>query len=324
MRFILAVVVSLLTNLSYADQWYKVDEATWLISPSAHARYIQVNQAVIHGQHCAAIINAHGDFAQLEQMINSVKNKLTVPVCYLFSTSAEQQQIQGMALLQRAFPSAKWYTNDKVVKGFTRYQQGLIAKLSMLAQSLSISKQRANKLSDTEQNQWQAHLEIAQQRLSDWRTLQLTPPIAIKQSLSLDLGDYPLTLTASSAYSQGDMFIFSQTNGALFAGNTVDELPYVTHHQLAPWLASLQTFNQDNTIKWLLPAHGKPYKRVALARPITFIQALLNNVPATEFINKVTALYKIDEATQTRMAHYYQLAQRRLATTTESDPNAVL
>ncbi|OHU96150.1 hypothetical protein [Pseudoalteromonas byunsanensis] len=324
MRFIFAVVVSLLTNQSYANQWHKVDAATWLISPSEQARYIQVNQAVIQGQRCAVVINAHGDFVKLEQMIHTLKNKLSVPVCYLLSTSAEQDQVQGMALLQRAFPSAKWYANEAITKKISQYQQGLLEKLLMLQQSLTISKERVNKLTDTQLNQWQAHLEIAQQRINDWRTLRLTPPIGIKQPFSLELGNYPITLHANSAYSAGDMYIFSHRNGALFAGNTVDELPYVKHDQLTPWLINLQTFNQDSAIKWLLPAHGKPYKRAAIERPIAFIQALLKNEPHSEFVKKMVSLYSTDKTTQARLVHYYKLAQRRLAAVKESESNAAL
>ncbi|WP_105166856.1 hypothetical protein [Pseudoalteromonas sp. T1lg23B] len=324
MRFILAVVVSLLTNLSHANQWYKVDEATSLISPSEQARYIQVNQAVIQGQQCAAIVNAHGDFVQLEQMINTLKRQLSVPVCYLFSTSAEQDQVLGMALLQRAFPSAKWYANNSIVNKFSHYQQGLLEKLSKLEQSLTISKARANNLSETQKKQWQAHLEVAQQRLQDWRSLRLAPPIGIKQSVSLQLGNYPLSLTANNAYSQGDMYIFSHPNGALFAGNTVDELPYIQHVRLTPWLISLQTFIEDSTITWLLPAHGKPYKRAALQRPISFIQALQQSMPVTDFLEKMTTQHSIDDIAQARLTQYYQLAQRRLAAEHKAKSDVVL
>ncbi|NOU52724.1 hypothetical protein HG263_19645 [Pseudoalteromonas sp. JBTF-M23] len=325
MRFIFAAIISLLCSVTYANQWHSIDASTWLVSPSKSARYIQENQAIIVGKHCAAIINAHGDFVALENMINTAKQKLQIPVCYLVSTSADTQQVIGMAMLQRAFPSAKWYVGQAVFDNFSLYQQALEDKLALHRKSLTLSTKRLSQVDDKQQIQ--KHIDIAKQRLDDWQNLGLsTPQILPKQTqTALELGAQSVILSAVEAFSSADIFVFNPANGALIGGNSVDPLPEVRHEHISHWLEHLNTLKTDSKVSWLLPAHGKPYKKQALELPITFFEALNKGLSTKEVKQRLSSKYgEYDAQTKRRLIHYYQLAQRRIATKAQDTDDVVL
>ncbi|CAH9058867.1 hypothetical protein PSECIP111951_01958 [Pseudoalteromonas holothuriae] len=320
MRLIFAAALCLLTSITYANQWHNVDDTTWLVSPPKVARYIQANQAIIIGKRCAAIINAHGNFVALEKMINTAKRKLQVPVCYLLSPSAEAHQITGMAMLQRAFPSAKWYAGETVADNLVLYQQALTQQLSLHEKSISLSTKRLS-LSKQDNPQLKAHIEIAKQRLADWQNLSLQAPSVLPPNTQhmLQLGENKLILNTKRAFSTGDVFIFNPINGALLAGNSVDILPDVRHERLSTWLNQLKNLQTDNRINWLLPSYGKPYKKEALSQPITFLLALTQGLDVTEAKQYfMTHYHNLDDDEQARLLNYYQLAQRRLSASTKN------
>ncbi|MBD1582055.1 hypothetical protein [Pseudoalteromonas sp. S16_S37] len=325
MRFIFTAILSLLCSVTHANQWHSIDTATWLVSPPKSARYIQENQAIIAGKHCAAIINAHGDFVALERMINTAKQKLQVPVCYLVSTSADTQQVIGMAMLQRAFPTAKWYAGQAIFDNFLHYQQALDDKIALHRKSLTLSAKRLTQVDD--EQQIQKHIYIAKQRLNDWQKLSLnTPKVLPKHSqIALKLGSQRVILHAVEAFSSADISVFNPANGAYIGGNSVDALPEVRHKYVSRWLKHLNDLKADNKISWLLPAHGKPYKKEALELPITFIKALDKGVSNEEVQQSLSSKYgDYDEQTKLRLMYYYQLAQRRIAASKQDNDDVVL
>ncbi|BBN82860.1 hypothetical protein PA25_28450 [Pseudoalteromonas sp. A25] len=322
MRLIFAAIISLLCSVAHGNQWHHVDATTWLVSPSKPARYIQENQAIIIGKHCAVIVNAHGDFVALERMINTAKRRLQVPVCYLVSNSADIQQVIGISLLQRAFPSAKWYAGQAIADNLVQYKQALNDKVTLLRQSVLLSKQRLSKAKNSQKIQ--KHIDIAQQRLNDWQHLNLNAPIALpeQERLILELGELEIELKTETAFSSADISVFNPSNQALIAGNSVDSLPLIKHQQLANWLAYLDSLKTNEQINWLLPAHGKPYKKELLQLPIMFIEALNKDLSNDYVKQSLSAHYpKIDRQ---RLIHYFQLAKRRLDTYPQENEDAAL
>ena len=325
MRLTLAFIFFFISHFSSANQWHSVDKNTWLISPEKQAHYIQTNQAILIGEQCALIVNAHGDFVALEHFINVAKQKLNVPVCYLISTSADPEQILGMALIQRAFPSAKWYAGQSIVENFARFQNALQGKIAKHQQSIKLSTQRASQFENSPQ--LLKALDIATQRLKDWQGLELRQPIALSkvQPLTLQLGNRAVILSATNAFSSADIFVFDPKEGALLGGNSVDLLPEAKHSALTTWLAKLKHIKADPTINWILPSHGKPYKREAIALPIAFISALKASIPLDQVEQYLSAHYMtLSETEQLRLQHYYALALRRLDTLKKEAPHAQL
>jgi len=320
MRFLTLLILTFLSLSCFAQQWHQVDTHTFIIAPHKSIAQLQANQAVITGTDCAAIINAHGDFTVLEQTINHIKKRLSVPVCYLISTGSSHDEILGIALLQHAFPAAKWIAPDYVKENIQVYQSAYRQKIDDYSLSYSVSAQRTKTLSEQETAHWQKRLHTAKQRIAYWQSLDI--PLPQGKVTSVQLGQNTLEITPTVAASAGDLFIFNQKNGGLFGGANVDIIPYVTHNSISQWHNTLVLLKQRNEVVWLLPSHGKPYKRDELTKPVAFLHAIMAfaleqqpSVPAA-----LRTMYKNDVAEQQKLQLLFNLALKH----TQSMPTGTI
>jgi hypothetical protein len=308
MRFLTLLIIFCLPFYCFAQHWYQIDAHTSIIAPGKHAAQLQGNQAVISGTDCAAIINAHSDFAVLEQTINQIKKRLSVPVCYLISTGSAYDEILGIALLQHAFPTAKWIAPVYVKDNIQKYARSYRKKIDDYTRSLNASTQRVTSLSDQDKAHWQKKLHIAEQRINYWRSLNIPNPH--NEASSISLGHNSLEITPIIAASAGDLLVFNTKNGALFGGSSLDPIPYVTHQYLSRWRDTLVILKQRNEIIWLLPSHGKPYKRAKLTKPISFLHTViaLDNPHPLSVPKSLRILYKNNVAKQQTLQLLFNLA----------------
>ncbi|MBQ4862344.1 hypothetical protein J8L98_11650 [Pseudoalteromonas sp. MMG013] len=306
MRFFIFIFLLCFPFLTFAQKWHQIDPNTFIISPPKNAIQLQTNLAILTGKNCAAVINAHGDFTAIELTIKQIKNRIKVPVCYLISTSSDIHEVVGIALMQRAFPAASWIAPSHVKHNLSNYQLAYNDKISQYVNSYEVSTQRVENFDLEGKALWKNKMRQANQRIQDWKSIPLRAPIEVKKQLQL--GNHLIDIETYPAFSKEDLFIFSHLNNGMFAGTSVDPIPYVTHSKLSQWLETLSLMENTSQIKWLLPSHGKPYKRAALNKPITFLRTvmkhsirqnnklpeeLLKRYPKKELQPKLTLLYQI-------------------------------
>lgn len=310
MRFLISLVIFCLHSTVMAKQWHKVDPNTFIIAPAKKASQYQANQAILVGKTCAAVINSHGDFSILEHSINQIKQRINLPVCYLISTSSNTSEVLGMAILQRAFPSAKWIAPQYVQDNFNDYQAAYQDKIATYSKSYQVSTQHHAQAKHN--SDWKNKLHIAQQRILDWQSISLKKPVSLTKQLSL--GAHTLYIEEHKAATQGDLFVYSNINKALFAGLSVEPIPHVTHTNIEQWQQILRKLHQDMKISWLLPSHGRPYQREALKKPIAFLEAVkeYNPILPASPPKLLTTLYSNNQQQQTLLTQLFQLALHKV------------
>jgi len=309
MRFSFALFFIFASFSATATQWLKFDEKTFLIAPPTNARYLTSNQAILIGQRCAAIIDAHGDFSALENFASEVKKRIPQPICHLFSTSSDEEQILGMMLLATEFPDATWHAPSYVSEHFNEYQNALEEKLSRFKQSLQLSQSRI----DTQPNvELQQRLDKAKARIDKWQNAQFSRPIAPSHTqIDVELGEHLITINTFQGATHSDLSVLSHYNLGLFAGLTANPIPYAQGADASVWLYVLEQL-QATKITWILPSQGKPFKKSALQKPIRFLKSVIEN-ESTEAPVDLLQLYNNDEITQTRLRLMYELAKAKQA-----------
>lgn len=311
MRFFFALLISFITAFSAsATQWLKLDDKTYLIAPHSSARYLTSNQAILLGKQCAAIIDAHGDFTALESFLEQVSKRISQPICHLISTSSDTEQILGMMLLAHALPNARWHAPNYVFNNFAHYENALAEKLSRFEQSLQLSQAR---FASAQNEELQQRLDTAKQRIEKWQVAKLArPSTLLNERANFDLGEHLITISTHHGATGADLAVFSHANSGLFAGLTVNPIPYVQNTDLAPWLSLLEQFSSAKNIAWFLPAQGKPYKNAALLKPMRFLKSVMESDTKT-LPAELNKLYKNDEITQTRLRLMFELAKTKQA-----------
>ncbi|AOT09645.1 hypothetical protein [Pseudoalteromonas luteoviolacea] len=297
-----------------AASWHHVDKHTVLIEPTKEARYLIPNQAIIQGDKCAALIDSHGDFVALELLVAQIRSKLTVPLCYIVATNLDPKQLSGTALLKSAFPNAVIYTpEDKSSKTNSIgdvIKQELDQKLAGFEQSLLLSQQRISHAPELEQLDWHTKLQQAKQRLSRWHKIPPPTVVPLSTAVSLELGNYSLTITPIEGYKGSALYAHSHNNQALFGGHTTNALPYIAQAQTVNWQKTLHTLKHSQQIKWILPGYGKPYKKEKLHLPIRFLSLLNSKYNSTE-IEELRLQYQQNGFAKTQFDAYFEQAEKQ-------------
>ncbi|WP_125558358.1 hypothetical protein [Pseudoalteromonas rubra] len=312
---LLSVFILLLTLTPpvIAANWHTVSPQVTLIAPQAKARYILPNMALIKGKTCSALIDSHGDFVALEQLINQLKTRLTTPLCHLIATSSEPHQLTGLALLKQAFPDASVHLPDAPQLNDHTMRTALDTQLANFAKSIELSEQRLSKLPAEQQAPWQKRVTLAKQRLTRWQTLHsiaVTNPAV--QPRELKLGDLTLQLTQFQGQSGHDLSVFIAQHGALFAGHSANLLPYVRN---TTWQRSLQALKNTPALNWVMPAFGKPYQAEQLELPITFMDLAQQQLTRsnTQMPKRVVTLYQNQPYNEAQLAQHFTQAIKVLS-----------
>lgn len=303
----------MLAPTTFAANWHTVSSQITLIEPQAKARFILPNMALIQGKTCSALIDSHGDFVALEQVINQLKERLNTPLCHLIATTSETHQLTGLALLKQAFPNASIHLPKAPQLTDHTLREALDTQLDNFAKSIELSEQRLSKLSAEQQAAWPQRLALAKQRLARWQTLQ---SIAVTNETTapsdLELGGVTLKISQFHGQSGYDLSVFSVQHGALFAGQSVNLLPYVRN---TSWHSALYALQHDPQLDWILPAFGKPYKAEQLSVPITFL-TLAQQQAAQEdarLPTTLTSLYQGLPYNQIQLTRHFSQAVKVLA-----------
>lgn len=262
-----------------ATQWQTISPNVQFLEQQRALRFYDSNQVLIEGDKCALMFDASGDFAAVEATVKQLKSTLKTPLCYLVASHFHDDHLLGMAILQHHFPDAQLIVHQQLATEFSQLQQTYTNKLDSYEKSIELSLQRLAQQPEAQQQHWQNKLNLAKQRLLRWRQYQLQPPQTyVVDSLTIELGNYPVTINAHQAHTNGDLTLSAENHRILVGADVVDWLPYPGHGNFNNWLQILTQLHSDQRIKIILPGHGSVLKRDDLQQPLNFLHAIQQHV----------------------------------------------
>ncbi len=104
-----------------------------------------------------------------------------------------------------------------------------------------------------------------------WETLKPpTPALIFEREMQFHRSDGSLLLTTGPGIIPGDLTLFDEASGGLFAGDIVavtEPSPALATADYAPWLAYLNELAQRREVRWIVPGRGDaPVFRAELAQ----------------------------------------------------------
>ncbi|WP_405630645.1 MBL fold metallo-hydrolase [Pseudoalteromonas sp. Ld20] len=286
---IVGLLISLAPFAYSAVTWQTISPNIQFLQQQPKLRFYDSNQVLIQGKECALMFDASGNFAAVEATIVKLKSTLTTPLCYLVASHFHDDHLLGMAILQHSYPNAKLIVHKQIAREFANFQRAFEDKLDSYEQSVELSYQRLAEQPASLQPQWRKKLELAKQRLLRWRKFNLQPnAMQVSDSLALNLGDYPITLHAHQAHTNGDLTLLAEQGTILLGGDIVDWLPYPGHGNLVEWAELLKQFSNNKQIKIILPGHGAPLKATDLSQPYRFLQQIIKHVSTNPNVELTT------------------------------------
>jgi len=260
-------------------QWKKISNQVDFFQQPANLRFYDSNQVLIKGDSCALMFDASGNFSAVEATVKHLKQTLKVPLCYLVASHFHDDHLLGMAVLQHHYPDAKLITHKKLATNFADFQQAYTNKLDNYQQSIELSFQRLAEQPKDKQPAWRDKLELAKERLLRWREYALhSPTLTVTDSLTLDLGNYPITINAYQAHTDADLMLFAEQKTILIGGDIVDYLPYPGHGNLTSWQELLKELTTSTIEQIILPGHGEPLTVKNLQQSHAFLTAIQEHV----------------------------------------------
>ena len=270
---------ALATQANAAVSWETINPNIQFLKQENKLRFYDSNQVLIEGDECALLVDASGNFAAVEQLVNDLKKRLKTPLCYLVATHYHDDHLLGMAVMQHFYPDAKLIVHQQVDKNFSVYQKAFSDQLDSYEKSIELSYQRLANIPKEEQPQWRAKLDLAKKRLFRWQEYQLnTPQITINKSRTLNLGGFEITLEPHKAHTNGDLTISTNNGSILIGGDSVDWLPYPGHGELESWQALLKQYINDDKLTLIIPGHGGTLNKSQLKQPLSFLTAMTEHV----------------------------------------------
>lgn len=276
---LLCSLSALATQANAAVSWETINPNIQFLKQENKLRFYDSNQVLIEGDECALLVDASGNFAAVEQLVNDLKKRLKTPLCYLVATHYHDDHLLGMAVMQHFYPDAKLIVHQQVDKNFSVYQKAFSDQLDSYEKSIELSYQRLANIPKEEQPQWRAKLDLAKKRLFRWQEYQLnTPQITINKSRTLNLGGFEITLEPHKAHTNGDLTISTNNGSILIGGDSVDWLPYPGHGELESWQALLKQYINDDKLTLIIPGHGGTLNKSQLKQPLSFLTAMTEHV----------------------------------------------
>lgn len=187
------------------------------------------NIGFIVGDDCVAIIDSGGSPQQGLALRKAVKNATSKPVCYVINTHVHPDHIYG----NRAF-------KEKGVRFVGHYK---------LARAMATRAPHYLSRAD----------EVLDIRVSPDNIIP--PDLQVKQTMSLNLGNRELVLTAHpSAHTDNDLSVYDKNTDTLWLADLLflEHIP-VIDGSIRGWLKELQRL-EKNHYKLVIPGHGRLVK----------------------------------------------------------------
>lgn len=131
-----------------------------------------------------------------------------------------------------------------------------------------------------------AYLDNMFRLLLDWmKGSQPNVPDSVVNAPSLTVGARSFRLLSLTGHTRGDLAVFDETTGTLFAGDLVflNRTPTTPHANITEWLATLELLERL-PFAMLVPGHGPPHRdKVGIAQTrnyLTWLDAYLKSAAA--------------------------------------------
>lgn len=208
------------------------------------------NSGFIVGRRCVAVIDTGGSLANGQRLRMAIRQKTSLPVCYVINTHMHPDHVFGNAAFAPDAP---------VFIGHAHLAAAMLARKAVYRKSL------AARLGD----------EAAS------ASAMITPGKTVESTLSIDLGDRLLQLRAwPTAHTDNDVTVLDSLSGALWLGDLLFEgrVPALDG-SLKGWLAAMDTL-RGQPVRLAIPGHGAPAAAWpdALRHQERYLQALLHDV----------------------------------------------
>jgi quinoprotein relay system zinc metallohydrolase 2 len=210
------------------------------------------NAGFIVGKRCVAVVDTGGSLANGQRLKLAIRNKTSLPVCYVINTHVHPDHVFGNAAF---VPDAPAYI------GHAHLAAAMLARAG-------------------------AYRRLLQRQLGEAAAIESTmiPPGTVLTSgleMELDLGDRVLQVRAwPTAHTDSDVTVFDRQSGTLWLGDLLFEgrVPALDG-SLKGWLAAMETL-RGLPVRHAIPGHGAPASDWpgAMRGQERYLQALLHDV----------------------------------------------
>ena len=187
------------------------------------------NIGFIVGDKCVAVIDSGGSPQQGIALRNAVKQITSTPICYVINTHVHPDHIYGNLAFKGA--GVQFIGHHKLARAMASRAPHYISRADELL-----------------------NIHVDQDNI-------IPPDIEVKDSLTLDLGNRSLLLTAHpTAHTDNDLSIYDKTTNTMWLADLLflEHIP-VIDGSLKGWLNEL-TKLEKNQYKLVIPGHGKLVK----------------------------------------------------------------
>jgi quinoprotein relay system zinc metallohydrolase 2 len=187
------------------------------------------NIGFIVGDKCVAVIDSGGSPQQGIALRNAVKQITSTPICYVINTHVHPDHIYGNLAFKGA--GVQFVGHHKLARAMASRAPHYISRADELL-----------------------NIHVDQDNI-------IPPDIEVKDSLTLDLGNRSLLLTAHpTAHTDNDLSIYDKTTNTMWLADLLflEHIP-VIDGSLKGWLNEL-TKLEKNQYKLVIPGHGKLVK----------------------------------------------------------------
>jgi quinoprotein relay system zinc metallohydrolase 2 len=187
------------------------------------------NIGFIVGDKCVAVIDSGGSPQQGIALRNAVKQVTSTPICYVINTHVHPDHIYGNLAFKGA--GVQFVGHHKLARAMASRAPHYISRADELL-----------------------NIHVDQDNI-------IPPDIEVKDSLTLDLGNRSLLLTAHpTAHTDNDLSIYDKTTNTMWLADLLflEHIP-VIDGSLKGWLNEL-TKLEKNQYKLVIPGHGKLVK----------------------------------------------------------------
>ncbi len=237
---ILGIPFFMLVSSCYADTHYPIKEVTTGIyyhqgiheEPAESNMGAIANVGFIIGKQCVAVIDSGGSYLEGSYLRQAIRNKTSLPICYVINTHVHPDHIFGNAAFKEDSPT---FVGHEKLAAAIAAREGFFAK--------TFQETLGKAYTGTE-------------FIYPSLTASLGKPITI------DLGDRELTLTAySTSHTDHDLTVFDNNTKTLWTGDLLfmGRIP-VMDGSINGWINGwIKTMIEMQTLdlNFLIPGHGE-------------------------------------------------------------------
>lgn len=194
--------------------------------PNVHNHDAIANIGFIVGKRCVAVIDSGGNPEQGRLLKHAIEKITDVPICYVINTHVHPDHIFGNSAFKN-ITDIKFIGHEKLARAMA------VRGVFYIARSM---EQIAVKLTEND---------------------IISPTMAVKDTLTLDLGGRRLILTAHpTAHTDNDLTVFDEQTNTMWLSDLlfIGHLP-VLDGSLTGWLAELQKL-EKRQFDVVIPGHG--------------------------------------------------------------------